>query len=500
MPEAWQSIAWLTCLFLGSAVIYILTTRLIFDTKTSTNIESPSSFFTLDDIISKSARRNINLLFTWPIVLLFLAVSTSSDKLVKAARDFFGTYLVTIVPDKSGPSLRALIESLEGPFAPLFVLLVSLILFLPYVRTGLEKFAELVIEVSGYRTAVDAAALAFASDLLGKHKFHDIQRDIAEELRIVLPIKEDLSSASKQNILGYQVLYLKHREAPDASMKDFLNNFSTEIIDDSKMRPYEETGGVDDQEEKQLEQVKVRPTAVIEIARETIAPRYVATAFMLYGILCLLYVAVVPLFSAVITPNWPVEELGPMEWPLPEYWRTLAYSVGQRTVSFVFALAAGYYLFSTRRALKRKEPLWKTYLYTASVQFLLSLFANLAFLIITLARKDNFAFGYAFVLRDIASLTIICEVVAYSLIPCIGLAFSILCARSDYSKLTTVVLMSLVCAISFSLSQLLNETVGQYYMGYYWHQLLLGMYMSFAYFLAAMIVNDTTFLKAELDP
>jgi hypothetical protein len=505
MQRILPDITWGICLLFGSIVIYTLTNRLIFDTKTSENIESPSSFFTFDDIISLTGRRNINLLFTWPLVFLFLALSTSSEALVKAARDFISNYVVTIVPGQTGASLKAIIENISGPFAPLFVLIVTLLLYAPYARVVLEKFAELVIRVSGYRVAVDAAALNFANQMLKTHRFHDIQRAIGDKLNISLPVKEELVSCSDQNILAYQILYLKHRQASDAGMGEFLASFNNTVIDRGKIVPCVLSQPIKSSEAKTADQTNhkngsAKPTASIGTSSEPLAVRLIIIAFMLYGILCLLYVAVVPQFSVWITPIWPVQKLGPVEWPLPQYWQTLAYSIGQRTVSFVFTLAAGYYLFSARRSLKGYEPLIRTFLYTAGIQFLLSFLSNVVFLIITLARQDQFIFGYGNGLRVIASVTMISELVAYSIVPSIALGMSIYCSKSEYSKTKTVILLCFVCAFSFSLSQFLNETVGQRYIGYYWHQLLLGLYLTFAYFLAARVVNDATFIKAELNP
>ncbi len=62
----------------------------------------------------------------------------------------------------------------------------------------------------------------------------DIQRAIGEKLKIALPVKQELSSANKRNILGYQTPYLKHHEASDASMKEFLGSFPDKVLNHTK--------------------------------------------------------------------------------------------------------------------------------------------------------------------------------------------------------------------------------------------------------------------------
>jgi hypothetical protein len=144
------------------------------------------------------------------------------------------------------------------------------------------------------------------------------------------------------------------------------------------------------------------------------------------------------------------------------------------------------YLFARRRALQANEPWMQAFIVVASVQFSFALVVNIAFAIISVAQS---ATGEYTGLLTFADAKLWGNVLVYSLTPAVALFAWVASGRLGLGTAGTTLVICVAAGISFCGSQFAFEAISTF-RGYYWHQMVLGSFITMSYGLAALLAGS----------
>jgi len=461
-----ESVAHAVVAAMSSAVILLVTMNFFQSRPEGKDPNSPASFLELNELISGKNLRGLALFFSAPFALLFLVVAIESATFVEVGREYLITNLVSMISDTNNKdALKALLEGIPSYLSPLFVLVATLALFAPYIRAPFEWFRNLVITATGIDARADSASLDAAEAALVANTAEVVQRSLESLFGSRAPLPIELTHASDKTRIAYQILYFSRDDTKEDGLEVAINNT--------------------------LRKINVKES--LEIEKIRFSPSRLTAALIFYIVLCLIWIFFAPLAAPSLEHGVIARMFVPFEWPLPEFRRNLALSISEHTLSFIIPLAFGMYMYPARRAqLARTETAFQTFAVVFSIQLICSVVVNFLFdLIAVLLRVSG---EFAGVLISFGEVKIWADVFVPSLAPGFALAIWILCRNWKVRWLT----YGVVCfagAASFSLCQFAYECISGTMRGYYWHEMLLGAFLTLAYFFAASIARDALRLR-----
>ena len=172
----------LLIVILTSAIIFILSIDLI-RRKGSPNPDSPSSFFALDQLVSKPAFSVICLFFSGVVSVLYAAIALDSGNVLSATQKLLLEYIKNTANNELKPALETLFGSVPSWLEPLFVFLVFLFLFGDRVQTWLTRLRDSFVRASGLYSLIDTAALATADAVLRSNPDYESAVSQLEKLK-----------------------------------------------------------------------------------------------------------------------------------------------------------------------------------------------------------------------------------------------------------------------------------------------------------------------------
>jgi hypothetical protein len=483
MPDSLKDTLYIVTALFSTAVLFYVQANFLQTRPTTDSPDSPASFFRLDQIASHRRLANLSYLFSIPFALLFLFTDLKAGDFVDAVKKLFSTYIVSLISDEN--LQRATTNALEHlpPFLnPLFILGVSLLLFAPYIRAPLLLLRSLILKTTGLESRADRIALESAQDILSEFNFKKAEERLADVFRSRVPLPDTLSGADEKIIIAYQILYFSRNTVPEIGLALAVN--------------------------KTLENIGVSP---INTRLPDLKFWHLAAAATFYLVLCGLYILVVPtapdwahhaLLGALLQPISLTQAFfRPIEWPNAE---TVLISIVQRSLSFIMPLAIGMFLYTMHSNTgSNSDTRIQTFGRVFVVQFFSAFIVNLIFEIYFVSQR--YLGQLKAVPISLGDVKIWEDIFAPSLAPGVALLTWILCSRLRHKWLAYLILC-LIVGSWFYFSQYLYELLAIYtctgnncvWRGYYWHQFLLGVFLMFSYFVAALAASDV--LLAPIEP
>lgn len=463
--NAMTDLSVLTTSILCSAVIYFLQLNLIKNRPLRRNPNSPATFFPLGSVVSTKRLNNLAAIYAFPFAVLFFGAANKADYYVAALSYFFESYIGSSLNNK--PFTDGIFEAglLWNWVDPLILLIIASFFFLPYVRAPLIGFRDFVLFVVGIDARASRLATRAARKILSKLTLKQARGRISEEFATDLPLPEELVDSSEEAKLGYQILYVGLKKTMESgissSMSDIENRFGHE--------------------------------EPIEPPLPELTMNHLLGAGSFYLSLCIAYIALIPLAQGFLTDSTIVQSFfQPFEWPLPDKRDALLYSVGTRSLSFVLPLAVGMYLYSLRRFRKTTDHLDESALRSFAVvvclQFLISFFANTVSdgWTILKSRTPGFEVDEGS-LPSFDQIKIWVELFLSSIASSVALAAWIFTGKLA-SKWIGCVAISAASAVCFFFAEYVFESFSQL-RGYYWHELIFGVFLGLAYCISALIAD-----------
>jgi hypothetical protein len=439
-----------------SAAIFAVTMSFFGSRPKQQNPDSVASFFELDELISRKNLWGLTLFFSAPFALLFFVVSVVSPAFVDLGRKFLIDNILSLVSDTIKNAAEPVLNGIPNYLSPLFILIATSVLFAPYVRSPFEWFRNLVIAATGIDARAEDSGSRAAEEALSAKTETQIQS--------ILPVNVPTTLTDVTNRVAYIILHKSIVDTRLYGLQKAITN-TLNLLDAKKE---------------------------IEVRSIRLSPARIVAALVFYFVLSLIWVLIVPLAATPLKDSFVAAFFGPIEWPLPEFREDLVLSISRHTLAFIVPLAFGMYLYPARREQfeerkARTETAYQTFFVVFSIQFIASVAVNFLFDVIDiLLRLSNRYDGVHISLYDVK---IWADVVIPALAPGFALAVWILC-RSWNVRLLTYIAVCVAGAVSFSLCQLSYECISGKILGYYWHELFLGAFMTLAYFFAASIAQD----------
>jgi hypothetical protein len=410
-----------------------------------------ASHFELKELTSRRKLFWLSFLWSLPFSLLFLVICLKAPTLLSAGRKLLESSVVDILSPSSTEKVRLALDAIPTWIDPVFVLAVSLLLFGTYVRWPFDFCRNLIFTVFDVDERVNEIAENAAEAFLNTRDYDDAEQALLELTNSNhAPVPKELAESPDKVILGYQLIYFSKKAIATSGLREGL--------------------------QETLKRVGIE-MPLIKNHRPLIS-RQIYSALIFYLVLCAVYAILAPLMEPIVSSAFVREMLQQIEWP--KHTDELALSIVQRTLSFVIPLAVGMSLVTKRHELP----------FVVSVQFAVSLIVNLVFAAVLVAQSATGETpAYSFVLGNL-TLGYWVDAFAYSLTPSFALLSWIFCGRVEAGKTVTVLIVCVAAAIAFCLSQLMYEAIAIGRTGYYWHQLLLGAFITMSYGLAALVASD----------
>jgi hypothetical protein len=437
-----------------SAAVLLMTMSFFKSRPKRQNPESVASFFELDELISRKNLRGLALFFSAPFALLFFVVSVVSPAFVDLGREFLINNILSVVSDSIKNAVEPVLKGIPKYLSPLFVLVATLIFFAPYIRAPFSWFRNLVIEATGIDARANDSSSRAAKEALS------IKTEVEIIAVLLVAVPSTVVEAAKR--VAYMILQ--------------------KSIDDTR------SSGLPSAISKTLRLLGDKDIPVRTIR---LSPARIIAALVFYFALSFVWVLIVPLAATPLS-DFVKTMLShfTFTWPLPEFRRDLVLSISQHTLSFIVPLAFGIYMYPARRehfSETKTETPFQTFAVVFSIQFIVSVVVNFVFDVIAiLLRLSGKYEGLVISLYDVK---IWADVVVPALAPGFALAVWIVC-RDWKVRLFTYIAVCVAAAVSFSLCQLSYECISGKMLGYYWHELVLGAFLTLAYFFAGSIARD----------
>ena len=448
---------------------------------------SPSSFLELKKFAPPSRLRVLTYLYALPFSVFFFVIayqflqigtnpqqlnpSLGPEKIVKAVEDFVH-HEWKHMKDIYFPFIWT-----DYPFMRPVLLFLFMLLLFKFAHTPVRMFREVVVSTIALADRADEAADAAATEVIRQIGYPTaLKRLQAKYKRYVLkaPLPEEMASAPQHERLSYQLLYFSQFER---SSQGFEVALARTLV----------TIGVEPPPE--LRKGSVREPAKTIAAPWSLAtgdPMYLtllslASALSFYVVLCAFYVAVVPYAEPWLKDSVLIRGLLPtVEWATDRRW--LALELTQQTIAFVIPLAAGMYLYWTRRAQKaEQETPAKTMWIVFKIQFVSSFivwftFNTLYVLLYNLGETKLPVTPFTF-----ASIHFWVELLIAAAAPGIAL-FAWRAGLKLNIKGLDFLAAFLAAAAVFLLSRSAYEFLSGAHRGFYRHQMVMGGFLIVAYF------------------
>jgi hypothetical protein len=340
--------------------------------------------------------------------------------------------------------------------SPLFVLVTTLVLFAPYIRSPFEWFRNLVIAATGIDARADDSSARAADEALSENTEAKIQQ--------ILPGSVPTILADATTRVAYRILQKSIVDTRLLGLQKAIAN-TLRLLETKKE---------------------------IEVPSIRLSPSRIVAAIVFYVVLSLIWVLIAPLAASPLQDSPVPAFFGPFDWPLPGHRDDLVLSISRHTLAFIVPLAFGMYMYPARReqfekSKSRTETPYQTFFVVFSIQFIAAVVVNFVFDVMAILLRASGKYdGLHISLYDVK---IWADVVIPAVAPGFALAVWILC-RSWNVRLLTYIAVCVAGAASFSLCQLSYECISGKMLGYYWHELALGAFLTLAYFFAASIAQD----------
>jgi hypothetical protein len=435
-----------------SAAVLLMTMNFFTSRPERKNPDSVASFLKLDDLISRKNLRGLALFFSAPFALLFFVVSVVSPAFVDLGREFLINNILSVVSDSIKSAAEPVLKGIPRYLSPLFILVATLVLFAPYIRAPFEWFRNLVIEATGIDARADDSGSRAAKEALS------IKTEVQIIAALQVAVPAVLVDATKR--IAYAILQKSADDTRSSGLQIAISN-TLKLLGDKDIT---------------VRTIKLSPARII-------------AALVFYFALSFVWVLMVPLAATPL--NEFVKAMlahFTFTWPLPEYRQNLVLSISQHTLAFIVPLAFGMYMYPARREhFAKLETPFQTFAVVFSIQFIASVVVNFLFDVIAILLR--LSGKYDGLVISLYEVKIWADVVVPALAPGFALAVWIACHNWNV-RLFTYIAVCLAAAVSFSLCQLSYECISGKMLGYYWHELVLGAFLTLAYFFAGSIARD----------
>jgi hypothetical protein len=347
-------------------------------------------------------------------------------------------------------------------------------LVLPFATIWLRS---VIYSISGIEARADRISINAARYALATLSISDARQRLSKEFNTDLPLAIDLVTSSEDKKLAYQILYCSSSLTRNAGLRAAVADTLRKI--DVNWEP---------------ELINPAPSLTYG---------HISAAIIIYLIWCALYVVIAPL------PYRKIEEYGHalferFEWV--HFFDTAGVSVAQGTASFVLPLALGIHLYEQRKInYAGRENFFQRCVLIVAVQFVLSFIVNVSFAIFAIAnRYDRPAETLFDGLISLWDGKVWVDVITNSLVPGVALVVWAGCKARLRIEQVAMLAVAVVASISFFLSRYAYECayfaqcsqddascLARAWRGFYGHQMVLGAFLVFGYYLAALAAETS---------
>lgn len=432
----------LLVVILTSFIIFALSIALI-RRKGAANPNSPSSFFSLDELVSKPAFYLICLFFSGTISVLYAAIALDSGNLLSAIQGYIRDYATNSAKAELKPALEALFSAIPTWIEPLFVFLAFIFLFGDKVQTWLTYLRDSIVKSSGLYTLIDGAAISTA-DLILNETGRDYDKAVSklENLKGECPVPEELVSRKDSRRLAYQIIWSVRDTIVEDGFTESNNNLKVQL-------------GLSARDHIRIQFVRV-----------------IAAATM-YAVLMTLFVVFIPLFGN------SAQRIG-IYWT--DFFGCLRLML-KFTLAFTLPLLLAVSIYPLRRrAYHATETPFQSMSTVAAMQFILSFSAQQMYnLIETTIRLSA---GEPNSLLEAKT-----HVLAFlnSLIPMLAFLAILSSRHLKKYQTTSALLICLLSALAFSLSDFVFEIYNNKIDYFFIHQFIFGFWITFSFLTYGLI-------------
>lgn len=428
--------------------------------------DNPASALPLSSIVARDRIRIIGAICGFITAATFFSLTVEQAGFAASARAWVQAKSISIIPDATET-----FNHVPAYYDPVIVLVGTLLLSLPIIRTPISWFRGLVFSVSGFETNANEAARVALASLIEKYERHSyVRQKIEEKYEVNLPMREDMTSASPHDVLSFQILYLNgpdiYRKGTKKAISDFLKEMGL-------------------------------PQAAYAGALPEVSLFITAGGILLYAILSLFFVFFAPDLGAALsranTNVWHVWEN--FEWDKDHPQAML--SVIQYSLTFILPLAAGVWLSVTQDSLSEMiKDHQKSNRNVTTVQVIIAVTLTALFYG---AEIMNIHWAPASAARKLEgnplsflSWRFAADLSTAALLPSIGLLLVRRWRSTTLVCVFPILFGALVIGTAFCCSRYLFEYMAEIdcsqtrcvrpsWRGYYWYSFILGTYLMFVF-------------------
>jgi hypothetical protein len=446
-----------------SVIIFYLMTSVLEDPRTR-QPGKPSSFLTLENLISRPWYNGFSYFFGGTLALAYAAVVLFSPGMIGEVKKGFVSYAEHAdVP----PNVREAIDSVASWIPdwadPIFVLILSLLMFAPFVRKSLIAWRDVVVGGSGLYRIADETAIRTANKLLAKHsnEYTVALKTLGSEV----PLPEEYVGSPFASRLAYQLLWINKSNIQEKGIIDGFNAFCVQF-----QLPLEHADPV--------HKGKIVPPGV------KMNMAHIFVAFVLFFVLLGLF-----MITTASLANWA--DSHHLLWPNPQKygWSEPVINTIRNTLTYVIPTLLGLYMFPVRRRVySEHESYFMSFAVVASIQWLTALILHELFSLLGVIRNishnvdpslDFYASFFASD-RQIWNFT-------YSVVPAIVLLFILAGREVGIPKWLSAVGITIVSGLLFLGCDYLSECAAPSFTNYYVFQGLFGMAVAACLFVVVVI-------------
>jgi hypothetical protein len=459
-----------------SVIIFYLMTSVLEDPRTKEPAK-PSSFLTLEHLISRAWYNCLCYFFGGTLALAYAAVVLFSPGMIGEVKKSFVLYAEHAdVPANVKDGIDSMASWIPDWADPVFVLILSLVMFAPFVRKSLVAWRDVVVSSAGLYRIADETALETAKKFLVAHSndYKEAVKTLESKVSEV-PLPEEYIGSPVTSRLAYQLLWINKAKIREKGIIDGFNAFQKQF-----QLVVDEAGG---------DQEKINMTSSVKMNMS-----HIFVAFVLFFVLLGLF-----MIGAASFANWA--DSHHLLWPNPQKygWSEPVTNTIRNTLTYVVPTLLGLYMFPVRRRVYCKhESYIMSFAVVASLQWFTAFVLHELFSLLGVIRNISrhvdpsldFSAWFLASDRQIWNFT-------YSIVPSIVLLLILVGREVGVPKWLSAIGITFVSGLLFLGCDYLSECAAPNFTNYYVFQGLFGMAVAACFFVVVVISEAPAALDSE---
>ncbi len=203
----WKSVV---SILVSCTIIYLLMLSLMEEPRTR-DVTRPSTFFTISQITSRKWNNSLNFFYGGTLALTYGAVAIFAPQVLDQLKGVIITY--GNFSKEQEASINNLAGAVPSWATPIFVMLICLLLFAPYVRNVMIVWRDTIVRASKLYRLADETSIDTAEDVLDLNaRDYDAAMKFLEVHMSDVSVPEEFVGNKGPFRLAYQLLWLNRRD------------------------------------------------------------------------------------------------------------------------------------------------------------------------------------------------------------------------------------------------------------------------------------------------